>query len=74
MYKSLKNKPKLKKQTVLLQLVKGVFIDMDGCPLIEYEIGKEKQEHQFFIVPQMNRNIILDRDWFKQFDMYMYYD
>ena len=36
---------------------------MDGCALIEYEIGKEKQEHEFFIVPQMNRNIILGRDW-----------
>ena len=73
-YKSLKNKPKLKKQTALLQSVKGDSIDMDGCALLEYEIGKEKQEHEFFIVPQMNRKIILGRDWLKQFDVCMYYD
>ena len=58
-YKSLKNKPQFKKQTALLQSVKGDSIDVDGCTLIEYEIGREKQEHEFFIVPQMNRNIIL---------------
>ena len=46
---------------------------MDGCALIEYEIGKEKQEHEFFIAPQMNRNIIFGRDWLKQFGVHMYY-
>ena len=50
-HKSLKNKPKLKKQTALLQSVKGDSIDVDGCALIKYETGKEKQEHEFFTVP-----------------------
>ena len=45
-----------------------------GCALIEYKIGKEKQEHEFFIVPLMNRNIILGRDWFKQFGVHIFYD
>ena len=56
--KSLNIKPKLKKQTALLQSVKGDSINVDGCALIGCEIGKEKQEHEFFIDPQMNRNII----------------
>ena len=73
-YKSLKNKPRLKKQTALLQSVNKDSIDVDGCALIEYEIGKDKQEHEFFIVPQMNRNLILGRDWLKQFGVHMYYD
>ena len=30
---------------------------MDGHALIEYEIGKEKQEYEFCIVAQMNRNV-----------------
>ena len=34
----------------------------------------EKHEQEFFIVPQMNRNIILGRDWLKQFGVHMYYD
>ena len=42
--------------------------------MLKYDIGKEKQEHEFFIVPQMNRNIILGRDWLKQFGVHMYYD
>ena len=50
------------KQTELLQSGKGDSVEVDGSALIEYEIGKEKQEQEFFIVPQMNRNIILGRD------------
>ena len=46
-----------------LQSVKGDSTGVDGCALIEYEIGKEKQEHELFIVPQMNRNTILGRGW-----------
>ena len=42
--------------------------------MLKYEIGSEKQEHEFFIVPEMNRNIILGRDWLKQFGVHMHYD
>ena len=38
---------------------------MDGCSLLTYEIGREKQEHEFFVVPKMNRNITSGRDWLK---------
>ena len=38
------------------------------------EIGREKQEHEFFVVLEMNRNIIFCRDWLKQFGVRMYYD
>ena len=73
-YNCLRDKPKLKKQSALLQSEKGDSIDVDGCALLKYEIGKEKEDHEFFIVPQMNRNIILGRDWLKQFGVCMYYD
>ena len=33
-----------------------------------------KQEHEFFVVPEMNRNIILGRGLLKQFGVCMYYD
>ena len=41
---------------------------------LKYEFGREKQEHEFFVAPEMNRNIILGRDWLKHFGVCMYYD
>ena len=73
-YNNLGEKPKLHKQGALLQSVKGDSIDVDGCTWLKYEIGREKQEHEFYVVSEMNRNIILGRDWLKQFAVRMYYD
>ena len=61
------------KWSAVLQLVKGDAIDIDGCVSLKYEIGREKQEHEFVVLPEMNRSIILDRDWLKQFGVCMYY-
>ena len=64
-FNSLKEKPKLKKQSAFLQLVKGDSNDIDGCASLKYEIGREKQENEFFVVLEMDRNIILGRDCLK---------
>ena len=37
-------------------------------------MGREKQEQEFFVVPEMNKNIILDRDWLEHFGVCVYYD
>lgn len=66
-YKRLKGLPKLQKQTAFLQSVKGDPISVDGCLWLKYEIGREKQEHEFFVVSEMNRNIILGCDWLRHF-------
>ena len=73
-YKSLKGLPKLQKQTTFLQSVKGDPISVDGCLWLKYEIGREKQEHEFFVVSEMNRNIILGCDWLRHFGVQMYYN
>ena len=57
-----------------LQSVKGDAIDVDGCALLKYDSGGEKQEHELFVVPEMNRNIILSRDWLKQCGVCIYYN
>ena len=57
-----------------MQSVQGDSIDVDGCIQLKYQIGREKQDHEFFVVSEMNRNIILGRDWLKQFGVHMYYD
>ena len=37
-------------------------------------VAEKKQEHEFFVIPEKNRNIILGKDWLKQFGVHMYYD
>ena len=66
-YKSLKGLPKLRKQTAFLQSVKGDPISVDGCLWLKYEIGREKEEQEFFLVSEMNRNIMLGCDWLRYF-------
>ena len=39
--------PKLNKQSALLQLVKGDFVGIDECIWLNYENGRDKQEHDF---------------------------
>ena len=73
-FNSLQEKPKLKKESVFLQTVTCDSIDVDGCASLKYETGREKQEQEFFVVPESNRNIILGRDQLKQLGVGMYYD
>ena len=51
-YNSLKEKPKLKTQTAVLQSVKDDSIDIDECDSSKYELGRRKQQHKFFVVPE----------------------
>ena len=55
-------------------MVKGDSFDVAECALLKYEIGSEKQEHEFLVVPEMNRNIILVRHWLYWFGLHMYYN
>ena len=73
-YNSQKEKSKLKKQSAFPQSVGGEPIDVDGCASLRYDIGREKQEHAFFVVSEMKGNIIFGSDWLKQFGVHMYYD
>ena len=58
-YNSVKEKPKLKNQSAFHQSVKGDSVDVDGCASLKYENDREKQEHEFFVIPKMNRNVLL---------------
>ena len=50
-----------------LQSVKSDPISVDGCLWLKYEIGGEKEGHEFFVVSEINRNIILGCDWLRHF-------
>ena len=57
-----------------MQTVNGDPIKVDGCVNIKFQIGNEKLEQVFHILPEMNRNIILGRDWLLKYGVREYWD
>ena len=51
-----------------------MYYIVHGCASLKYEIGSEKQGHEFFVIPEMNKNFILCTDWLKQFGVCIYFD
>ena len=73
-FSGLKDRPKLEKRKVDLQGVNGDSLSVDGCAAITFTIGKEKITHPFYVVSNMNRNIILGRDWLADNGVRVYFD
>lgn len=73
-YDNLKDKPRLRNKHASLQTVNGEPLKLDGCAEINFEIGGLKMSHLFFVVPDMNRNLILGRDWLENNGVRMYFD
>ena len=73
-YQSIKNAPKLTKKKALLQSVSGNSLSVDGCVNMTFSIGGTSTNHLFYVVSDMNRNIILGRDWLCQNGVRLYYD
>ena len=66
----LRNKPKIHRKRVHLQAVNGEPLAVDGVVDIEFSIGVLT----FVVVTDMNRNIILGRDWLSQNGVRLYFD
>ena len=73
-YDAILNRPKLIKKTVNLQSVNGASINCIGCVKIPFMIGNIKLEQEFFVVTDMNRNVILGQDWLFKHGVRVYYD
>ena len=73
-YNSLKGIPKLSKKKACLQTVNGDPIKVHGNVSIKFQIGNEKLEHLFHVLPEINHNIILGRDWLLKFGVREYWD
>ena len=73
-YLSERKKNKSKETKCFSAIGRGWLIDIDEYGSLNYEIGRGKQEHEFFGVPEMNRDIILGRDWLTHFGVHMSYD
>ena len=74
MCNSLKGVPKLSKKKPCLQTVNGDPIKVLGSVSIKFQTGTEKLQHLFHVLPEMNCNIILGRDWLLKFGVREYWD
>ncbi|XP_041364210.1 uncharacterized protein LOC121379631 [Gigantopelta aegis] len=73
-YNKLNNPPKLTKKTVDLQGVDGSKLKIIGCSEIAFKMGGLEIKHPFYVVENINRNVILGRDWLVKNGVRLYYD
>ena len=59
---------------VTLQGVTGNTLRVYGKAQISFKMGPVKMRSEFIIVNQMNRNLILGRDWLMQYGVRLYFD
>ena len=73
-YNSLKGVPKLSRKKPCLQTVNGDPIKVHGSVSIKFQIGNKKLGNLFHVLPEMNHNIILGRDWLLKYGVREYWD
>ena len=73
-YQNLKDKPKLMNKKVYLQTASGQPMIVDGSINVTIELRDVKLNQTFYVVKNINRNLILGRDWLKQNWVLLYYD
>ena len=73
-YDQLKNKPKLNKRKVSLQSANGSELICDGCITVQICIGGTEMSQDFYVIRDLNRNLILGLDWLRQNNVRIYFD
>lgn len=73
-YDQLKIKPKLQNKKVSLQSANGTELKVDGCINVQFCIGGTEMSQDFYVVRDLNRNLILGLDWLKQNNVRIYFD
>ena len=62
------------KKNISLQSITGQSLKVDSCVTLPLKIAGIKIEHTFVVVPEINRNIILGRDFLQQNQVRLYFD
>ena len=73
-YDQLKNKPELQNKKVCLQSANGTELQCDGCITVQFCIGGTDMSQDFYVIRDLNRNLILGLDWLKQNNVRIYFD
>ena len=64
-YDQLKNKPRLVNKKVCLQSANGSEVKCDGSISVQVCIGNTEMSQEFYVISELNRNMILGLDWMK---------
>ena len=62
------------RRRVHLQTASGSALKVVGCVAVEFVVGHETMQHQFFVVDSLNRKIILGKDWLTNNGVRLYWD
>ena len=73
-YRSLKNKPFLKGSNINLQAANGEAMTSLGIIDLSFKIGGLRLSHDFIVVTNLNRNIILGSDFLMSNNARLYFD
>ncbi|MEW8547172.1 MAG: retropepsin-like aspartic protease, partial [Candidatus Thiodiazotropha sp.] len=73
-YKSLKNKPPLKKCVAHLESVEGGALKTLGKVTLNFQIKGLDLTYDFFVVDGINRSVILGENWMTDMGVRMYFD
>ena len=73
-YDQLKNKPRLTNKKVCLQSANGTELKCDGSITLQICIGGAEMSQDFYVIQDLNRNLILGLDWLKQNNVRIYFD
>ena len=73
-FHSLKNKPKLRKHDLSLATAGNTPLKIDGFIELEFCIGGIKMLHKFYVIQNLNRNVIIGLDWLQSRGVRVYHD
>lgn len=73
-YNNLVNKPKLRKTDVHMQSANGSALQVYGCINVPFKVGGINMTQDFYVVGDLNRNVILGLDWLKRNNVRIYFD
>lgn len=71
---ALRHAPELRKEAVNLRTANGSSLEVEGVARLRMRIGGYSIYQDFFVVKNLNRSVILGRDWLSQNGVRMYFD
>ena len=73
-YNTLSNPPPLRRADINLESVTGTQLKIDGAIELSFVVAGLKLRYTFYVVPNLDRNAIIGRDFLKHFNCRIYCD